>query len=426
MDNTREIQNAIDHCYRNNSGKLIAILTQLFGPSNLELAEDVVHDAMVEALNNWQQKGIPGNPAAWLMRTAKNKALNIIRRDKYKFEYAHNQLYLLQNGWTAESFIEEMFTEREIKDELLRMMFVCCHPDIGKEAQVTLILKTLCGFSIAEIARAYLTTEATISKRLVRARQTIRELDIAFEIPANENLQQRVDAVLETIYLLFNEGYSSTEGDVLIRFDICEEAIRLCKILGEHPAGNNSSTWSLLSLMCLNASRFNARVAKEGNAILLHEQDRSLWNRELIRAGLKYLEAAAGLGIINTYYIQAAISACHCIAPDYEQTNWTEILNLYNLLIKIDNSPVVLLNRVVALSKIHGQQAALNELDSMAITGTLENYYPFYAVKGELLMELSRWKEAKANFEKARSLTLNQQEQDLLSQKIIVCADHVI
>jgi len=303
----------------------------------------------------------------------------------------------------------------------LRMMFVCCNPEIGKEAQVTLILKTLCGFSIAEIARAYLTNETTITKRLVRARQTIREQNIEFEIPQNENLSQRIDTVLETIYLLFNEGYSATEGDEQIRFDICEEAIRLCKILSENNIGKNSSTWSLLSLMSLNASRFRARISGEGDSILLDQQNRSLWDRNLIQAGVKYLEMAANEGIINTYYIQAAISACHCIAQTYEQTNWTEILNLYNLLVRIDQSPVVSLNRVVALSKVHGQQDALKELEILNKSGSLETYYPFYAVKGELLMQLHQSAEAKINFEKALALTNNKSEIKVLSLKIDNC-----
>jgi RNA polymerase sigma-70 factor (ECF subfamily) len=421
MSDAVNISTTLETHYRKDSGNLVSVLTRIFGPANMEMAEDVVQDAMVEAMKHWKENGIPDNPSAWLMRTAKNKALNIIKRDKYKLEYAKNNLYLLESGWTAEAAIEEMFSDAEIKDDLLRMMFVCCNPELGKEAQTSLILKTLCGFSISEIAKAYLTTETTITKRLVRARQTIRDLNIAFEIPPNENLTQRVESVLETIYLLFNEGYSATEGDEHIRMDICAEAIRLCRILSEHSSGKNSATFSLLALMCFNASRFRARISKEGDIILLHEQDRSLWNRPLIQSGANYLQKAAGEGVINSYYIQAAISACHCIANNYEQTNWQEILNLYNLLIRIDHSPVVQLNRIVALSKVHGQQAALNELDTITKSDSLDNYYLYHAVKGELQMELLQWPEACNSFEKAATLTMNNSELKTISKKIETC-----
>lgn len=415
------INRVIETHYRKDSGNLVSVLTKIFGPANMEMAEDVVQDAMVEALKHWKENGIPDNPSAWLMRTAKNKALNIIKRDKYKLEYAKNNLYLLERGWTAEAAIEEMFSDEEIKDDLLRMMFVCCNSEIGKEAQTTLILKTLCGFSISEIAKAYLTTETTITKRLVRARQTIRDLNLAFEIPSNEDISQRVESVLETIYLLFNEGYSATEGDEHIRMDICAEAIRLCRILSEHPFGKNSPTFSLLALMCFNASRFRARLSKDSEIILLHEQDRSLWNRPLIQSGANYLQKAANEGVVNSYYIQAAISACHCIAASYEQTNWQEILNLYTLLIRIDHSPVVQLNRIVALSKVHGQQNALEELNNISKADSLQSYYLFYAVKGELLMELSKWPDARKSFEKAATLTMNSSELKAIAKKIESC-----
>ncbi len=418
MNELKETQRAIERFYRKNSGSLVAVLTKIFGPANLELAEDVVQDAVEAALKNWPEKGIPENPAGWLMQTAKNKAINILKRGKYQSEFANR---LLQYGKDTPAVVEMVFRDEEIRDDLLKMMFVCCNPSIGKEAQTTLILKTLCGFSIAEIARAYLTTEATITKRLVRARQTLREMNIAFETPAGPQLLPRLDGILETIYLLFNEGYSATEGDQPVRMEICAEAIRLCRILSEHPSGKNSATLSLLALMCFNAARFRARVSGDGDPVLLPEQDRSLWNRPLIQSGIQYLQRAADEGVINTYYIQAAISACHCTAPDYEQTDWKEILKLYDLLIRIDHSPVVQLNRVVALSKVHGQQKALQELDLISTSESLENYYLFHAVKGEILMELSRWNQARQSFQTAASFTSNKGELKLIGKKIAVC-----
>jgi RNA polymerase sigma-70 factor (ECF subfamily) len=355
---------------------------------------------------------------AWLIRTAKNKALNILKRDKHKLAYAKANVKLLETE-VIEAYPE--FTDESIRDDLLRMMFICCSPELSKEAQATLILKTLCGLSISEIAKAYLTSETTITKRLVRARQTMRDQNLPFELPSNKDLPQRVDAVLETLYLLFNEGYSATEGAEHIRMEICSEAIRLCRALSQHAAGNNSATFALLALMCLNASRFKARVSESGDIILLHEQDRSLWNRPLIQSGLLFLQKAAAKGIVSSYYIQAAISACHCSAGTYEKTNWQEILDLYTLLLRIDPSPVVQLNRIVALSKVYGHQNALNELEHISLSGSLDTYYLFHAVRGDLLMGLNRWAAAYRCFETAATLTANSREQKTISRKIEIC-----
>ena len=417
---TQELHNLVTSVYRQSAGNLVSILTGIFGPANIELAEDVVQDALLEALKNWEQ-GVPDNPAAWLMRTAKNKAITILRREKYKQAFINHESFLVKQDFFQEEESEALFSESAINDDLLRMMFVCCHPELSRESQTTLILKTLCGFSITEIARAYLTNEATITKRLVRARQVVRDLGIQFELPRGNKVNERVDGVLDSIYLLFNEGYSATFGDTHIRLDICSEAIRLCRILTEHKIGKSSAGFSLISLMCLNASRFSARTDDDGNILLLNEQDRNLWNRALIQSGLQYLQKAADLGIINTYYIQAAVSACHCIAPTYQQTNWQEILSLYDLLIKVDHSPVILLNRVVAFSKVHGITSALNELQKIAQNKALDNYYLFYAVKGELLLENKDFITAHDNFNKALSLTQNKSEQKILRDKIAKC-----
>lgn len=417
MNAEQEIQSTLEVFYRKNAGNLIAILTKIFGPANLKMAEDVVQDAVEAALKHWPEKGIPENPAAWLVQTAKNKALNILKKDKRRSEYTNLSLL---NEQSAAAF-EQVFTEDEIHDDLLKMMFVCCNPSIGKEAQTSLILKTLCGFSITEIAKAYLTSETTITKRLVRARQTLRELNIGFEIPAGQPLHSRIEGVLETLYLLFNEGYSATQGDQPIRMDICAEAIRLCRLLSEHPSGKNSASLSLLALMCFNTSRFRARVSAGGDLVLLHDQDRSQWNQPLIQSGIHYLQKAADEGVINTYYIQAAISACHCTAPAYEQTDWQEILKLYDLLTRIDNSPVVELNRIVALSKVHGPQKSLEALNGLDSGESMQNYYLFHAVKGEILMELFQWARAKESFQTAASLTENSGERKLIAQKIAAC-----
>jgi RNA polymerase sigma factor (sigma-70 family) len=286
-----EINQLIDHLFRHESGKMVAVLTRIFGSENLDLAEDVVQDSLIEAIKHWGFKGIPDNPSAWLFRVAKNKALNIINREKYKTRYTTDVIHLLQSEWTAEPAADHLFSEKEILDDQLRMMFTCCHPSISSDSQVALILKTLCGFSIPEIAKAFLTNEENINKRLVRARQKIRESKIAFEVPAGKDLKEKLRVVLEIIYLLFNEGYSASTGQELIRYEICEEAIRLTEIIKGHPAiHDKSNVYALLALMQLNASRFRARQDAEGNIFTLEQQNRSLWDITLIGKGFLYLE----------------------------------------------------------------------------------------------------------------------------------------
>jgi RNA polymerase sigma factor (sigma-70 family) len=258
---TSHIDQLIDRLFRNEYGKLVAVLTRLFGTENLDLAEDVVQDSLVEAMKDWPYKGVPDNPTAWLYKVAKNKALNILNREKYKRKYSSDVAHHLQSSWTAVPALDYLFSDHEIKDDQLRMIFTCCHPSLSKDSQIALTLKTLCGFSMAEIAHAFFTTEDTVNKRLVRARQKIREASLPFEVPAREEIQKRVDAVLETIYLVFNEGYSASTGDLIIRFELCEEAIRLAELLVASPAiGNKSFVYALLALMLLNAARFNARL----------------------------------------------------------------------------------------------------------------------------------------------------------------------
>jgi len=321
---TGEISRLTDHLFRHEAGKLVSVLTGIFGINRLQLAEDVVQESLIRALRTWPYIGVPKNPAAWLTQTAKNLALDVIRREKL-FHDKEPQIVAFMEQWPSESAAGEspMF-ENEIRDGRLRLMFACCHPALSAEDQTALALKTLCAFSPAEIGKAFLTSEAAIAKRLTRAKQKIRDEHIPFEIPAGDALSPRLDGVLQTIYLLFNEGYKASSGDHLIREELCREAIRLASLLAEHPAGNQPRTHALVALMLLNAARLPARTDPEGNILRLKEQDRSTWNQELIARGMQHLSMSAAGDELTTYHLQAAIAACHCVASDYLSTDWAE------------------------------------------------------------------------------------------------------
>lgn len=419
MKNHSEINQLVDHLFRHESGKLVSVLTRVFGSENIDLAEDVVQDSLVEAIEQWQYKGVPENPSAWLFRVAKNKALNILNREKYKKQYSKNVTHYLQSESTVEPALNHFFSEQEILDDQLRMLFTCCHPAISPDSQIALALKTLCGFSIPEIAKAFLTTDENINKRLVRARQKIRDDKIPFEVPQGKDLEARLQTVLETIYLLFNEGYSASKGNDIIRYELCEEAIRLAQLIAVHPAIlHKGDVLALLSLMFLNASRFKARQDTEGNLFTMQEQNRSLWNQKIRDTGLFYLQEAAKNDELSIYHILAAISAQHCIAPDYESTDWKTILSLYDSLIQIDDSPFVLLNRAIALSKVNGANKALAELEHIKNNAAIKSNYLFYATQAELYTRVNQFSNAITALQKAIQLAPLQAERNWLAKKL--------
>lgn len=419
---TENINQLVDDLFRHESGKLVAVLTRIFGPENLDLAEDVVQDSLMEALTQWTNKGTPENPSAWLFRVAKNKALNIINREKYKRKYSSDVAHFLQSEWTAEPALNHIFSEHEILDDQLRMMFTCCHPAISSDSQVALTLKTLCGFSIPEIAKAFLTTDENINKRLVRARQKIRDDKIPFAVPEGKYLESRLDAVLETIYLLFNEGYSASTGNDVVRFELCEEAIRLSEMIARHEALNDkANVYAILSLMYLNASRFKSRTDAQGSILILAEQDRSLWDRLFMQRGFYYLEKSTINKTLSIYHVLAAISAHHCAAPDFESTDWKSILELYDKLIQIDHSPVVLLNRAIVVSQVRGVLQGLDELEKIKDSPELESYYLFYSTRAEFYLQLNDLQRASLSLEKAIRLSPLQAEKNLLQKKLDLC-----
>jgi RNA polymerase sigma factor (sigma-70 family) len=413
------IDQLIEDLSRHETGRIVSVLTRIFGSDNLEMAEDVVQDALIEALGEWKEKGAPENPAAWLFRVAKNRALNIVNREKYKKEYSTEVSHFLQSDWTAEPALNHLFSEEQIQDDELRMIFTCCHPAISPDSQIALALKTLCGFSIPEIAKAFLTTEENINKRLVRARQKIREDKIPFEVPEGKDLEKRQAIVLETIYLLFNEGYSASNGSDLIRYELCEEAIRLAQMLANDKAiEHKGNVYALRSLMFLNASRFKARQDVEGNLLTMAEQDRTLWDRQMQAIGLRYLQQSTEAGDLSIYHILATISANYCLAPDYESTDWENILSLYNILVQLDNSPLILLNRAISLAKVEGPDKALAELDRIKENPQLKSYHLFYSTQAEFYHQMNDKANAIKSLEWAIELAPLAAEKDLLQRKI--------
>ena len=314
-----------------------------------------------------------------------------------------------------------VFAEQEIADDRLRLMFVCCHPLIPAEAQVALALKTLGGFSVTEISRAFLTTEAAIAKRLTRAKQKIREAGITFEIPAGGELAKRLDGVLQSLYLLFNEGYKASSGDKLVREDICSEAIRLTSLLAEHPAGSQPATHALLGLMLLNAARLSARVDGDGNLLRLQDQDRANWDQAMIARGLFHMSQSAAGDQLTQYHIQAGIAACHCWAKDYPSTDWPQILSLYDRLRTFDDSPVVALNRAVALAEVQGPQAGLAAVNAIPDLHSLKSYYLLHAVQGEFESRLGHTVAAAAHFRQAIELAELKSEQAFLAKRLQAC-----
>lgn len=409
-----------DSLFRHEGAKLVAVMTKIFGIERLELAEDVVQEALAKALQTWPYYGVPKNPAAWLTQTAKNLVLDRIRREK-RFRDKQAELTAKLDLWSPSP--EETVGE-EIQDDRLRLMFACCHPLIPVESQTALALKTLCGFSPAEIAHAFLTTEAAVAKRLTRARQKLRESLITLEIPSGDELSERLDTVLQALYLLFNEGYKASQGDKLVRAELCREAIRLTTLLLDHPVGQVPRVHALLALMWLNAARLPARVDTDGHLMRLEEQQRSLWDPTMIARGVWHLEQSAAGQELSSYHLQAAIAAHHCTAPSFEATNWKAILQLYDRLGHVEPTPVVALNRAVALAQVEGVEAGMRAVQQIRQAGGLTSYYLLYAVLADFEMRMGNHASAADYLRQALQLTQLDSERQLLESKLRDCAEH--
>lgn len=413
-----EVSRLTEHFFRHEAGKLVSVLTGIFGIERLQMAEDVVQEAFIRALQTWPYYGIPENPAAWITQTAKHRALDLIRREKiFRDKQPEITASVEQRSEDAADGDPPLF-DSEIRDDRLQLMFACCHPLISQEAQTALALRTLCGFSAAEIANAFLTTEAATTKRLTRARQKIRELRIPFEIPSGEDSLIRLDGVLQTLYLLFNEGYKASSGETLIRQELCSEAIRLVILLAEHPVGNQPRTHALVALMLLNGARLPTRVDPEGNILRLKDQDRSHWNRPMIASGILHLGQSAAGNELSEYHLQAGIAACHCTAADYQSTDWPRILSLYDQWMEINKSPVVALNRAVAVANVDGPRAGIEAVEAIRNRDQLDSYYLLYAVLGEFEAQLHHFQAAANYLQKALLLTELKSEHAFLSKKL--------
>ncbi|MBS1791908.1 MAG: sigma-70 family RNA polymerase sigma factor [Acidobacteria bacterium] len=413
----------VDHLFRHQAGQMIATLVRVFGPRHIDLAEEVVQEALLKALQLWAYRGIPDNPSAWLIQVAKNRALDFLRREASLQEKSEE----IVRAFTAQETIANQRTESspniELLDDTLAMVFMACHPSLPRESRVALTLKTVGGFGTGEIARAFLAKEPTIAQRLVRAKRLIRDEDISFELPSDREMSARLDSVLEVIYLMFNEGYAAHTGENLVRADLCDEAIRLCSLLIRHPGTNFPKSHALLSLMMFQAARLDTRISEGGELSLLDEQDRSLWDRRLIALGFHHFELSAAGEEFSEYHLQAAIASCHAAATRYELTNWKQIVRLYDLLVELNPSPVIALNRAVAIAKHRGAEAGLREVEKIISHPALQHYYLLPATLGELWQELGESHKAADNFRHALRCPCSEPERRFLERKLAAASN---
>lgn len=420
---TTDVERAIHTVFRMESARLIAGLTRL--TRDVGIAEELAQDALVTALEHWPTTGVPDNPGAWLMATAKRRAIDELRRQK-RLQRKHEELgheldadAVSDRERLADSLEDKL--DDQVGDDLLRLLFISCHPVLSMEARAALTLRLLGGLTTDEIARAFLVPEPTIAQRIVRAKRTLAEQNVPFEVPRGDELGARLAAVLSVIYLIFNEGYAATAGDDLMRPGLCEDALRLGRILAEL-APSEPEVHGLLALMELQASRAAARVGPTGEAILLLEQNRGRWDQLLIGRGLAALERAQSLpGGQGSYTLQAAIAACHARARTAEATDWARIAQLYRLLVDLTQSPIVELNRAVAVSMAEGPAAGLSIVDALVSEPVLASYHLLPSVRGDLLEKLGRNSEAAAEFDRAASLTRNARERDVLLGRAAAC-----
>jgi RNA polymerase sigma-70 factor (ECF subfamily) len=410
-----------EHLFRREAGRMVATLTRIFGVHNLQLAEDVVQDAFCRALEVWKFRGMPENPSAWLMATAKNRALDVLRRERTARTFAPELAYLLQTEWTLAPVMQEQFQPGAIKDDQLRMMFSCCHPRLAEEAQVALVLHILCGFSVDEIAAAFVSGHAAISKRITRSKQVLAASKTLFDVAAADDFATRLPAVHRALYLLFNEGYHGASPESAVRVELCQEAMRLAALLLEHPLAATPATYALTALMCFHAARLPARIDMFGNLTSLFDQDRAQWDPRLVAEGERLLDLSATGDSLSEYHVEAAIAAVHCAARGAEDTDWAAIVNLYDQLMKIRPSPVVALNRAIAVAQQEGPQRGLEEIHAINDSDRLSSY-PFYAAAlGELELRSGHREIARDHFRAAQALARNPMERRFLDRRALAC-----
>jgi len=409
-----------DHLFRRESGRLIAALTRVFGMHNLALAEDVVQDAFCRAIEVWPFRGIPDNPSAWLMATARHRAIDVLRRERTARTFAPEVGRLLESEWTLVPMVDEALAASAIKDDVLRMMFSCCHPRLSEDAQIALILHILCGFGIDETAAAFLSSEAAMYKRLSRGKKQLASSNHLFDL-TDADFTARLSAVQRALYLLFNEGYHGASAESAVRAELCREAMRLTMLLIDHPLTATPSSRALAALMHLHAARVPGRLDAEGNLSPLFEQDRSRWDSTLIEQGLALLNKSATGPEATEYHVEAAIAAVHARAVCTEDTEWNQIVALYDMLMTIRPSPVVALNRAIAVAQSEGAERGLEEIRAIADADRIAEYPFYYAALGELEHRCHRDEIARGHFHAALARARNPMEQRYLQQRLDSC-----
>lgn len=404
----------VEHFFRHEYGKTIAHLTRKYGSAKLELIEDSVQEALLKAMKIWSFGEVPKNPSGWIYRVANNHLIDLLRRGQKQEDWEKQDLERDLGKYDA----LDPQLEGEIKDDQLRMMFACCHPALSLESQVMLTLKLLCGFGNAEISRSLLKSKDAVAKALTRGKKKFKAEVGELSVPMGGELKNRLAVVAKIIYVLFTEGYNATQGEKHIQLELCNEAFRLGGLLLENQRINAPVIQALMALMSFQASRFEARLDAQGQLLTLDQQDRSKWDEDLISKGVRFMVASASADMPSEYHFQAGIAFLHCSAPDFESTEWDKILNLYNGLVLNYPSPIVRLNRVVAFERVHGPEKALKELKQLEESKALQDYYLFYAVKGDLLYKLGRLAERQECLNKAISLTENEVEVAFLRKKL--------
>jgi RNA polymerase sigma factor (sigma-70 family) len=410
-----------DHLFRREAGRMVATLARIFGVNNLALAEDVVQDAFCRALEVWKFRGVPENPSAWLMATAKNRALDLLRRQRTALKCAPDLGRLMESEWTLAPSVEELFGPHAIQDNQLRMMFSCCHPRLPEEAQVALVLHILCGFSVSEVAHAFVSSHASIEKRITRGKKALARSKRLFDLVDAADFAARLPSVHRALYLLFNEGYHGASPESAVRVELCQEAMRLVGLLRRHPLAATPATHALAALMCLHAARLPARVDAAGNLSSLLDQDRSRWDQALAAERQRLLDLSATGDELTEYHLEAAIAAFHAMARRAEDTPWSQIVLLYDRLRAIRPSPVVALNRAIAVAQLEGPERGLEEIHAIADRDRLAKY-PFYsAALGELELRRGRHEIAGEHFRAAAALARNPMERRFLELRQSAC-----
>lgn len=410
-----ELRGLIDRLSRRETGRLVGALTRALGASALSLAEDCVQDAFVAALNTWGERGVPENPFAWLLTTARNRGLDRLRR--------HAMISALEPN--VGEWIDHLQSPRNdaLGDEELSLIVLCCDPALEQEARLALTLKSVCGFTVEEIARAFLATPEAIAQRLVRAKARLRDLRVEFAMPAGARLNERMPSVLRTVYLLFNEGYAASDGDRLIRQELCDEALRLAELVAWHPVAKTKEAHALAALILFQHARHRARIAADGTPILLEAQDRRLWDRAMIARGFQHLGAASNDTMLTALHLEAGIASVHAAASSWEQTDWRALIGYYDALAEVQPSPVVAVNRAIALAMCDGAQTGLEALKPLAGDKAMARYLPYHLAVGDLEARAGQRAAARAALERALALPMSGQERKLIEMKLKHASD---